>query len=305
MKKHIFYLLLIFGFMSCQSQNTIVNIWDEIPNSKPTNEEEKIILNNNTKEIYAVKNPTLEIFLPSSDIKKTDKAILILPGGGYEFLAYTREGEDIAKWFNSKGITAFVLKYRLPTSKSLITPFEAPLQDAQRAIRWVRLNAEKWNINKNKIGVLGFSAGGHLAATLGTQYDSKNNFTEKPIDTISAKPNFLVLIYPVISMQDEITHEGSRQNLIGKNPSEELINRFSNELNVTKNIPPTFLIHATDDVLVTAKNSLVFYNALLENNVKAAMHIYPFGGHGFDLAVGRGYLETWTNRLYDWLENLD
>jgi acetyl esterase/lipase len=303
MKKYFLLLFLFVGSMPIMSQNTIINIWKNIPNSKQTDEKE-ISSYNDIKRISNVINPTLEVFLPSKNTI-SDKAVIICPGGGYSILAYDWEGTDIAKWFNSKGITAFVLKYRLPNSKSVLTSYEAPLQDAQRAIRWVRMNADMWNINPDKIGIMGFSAGGHLASTLGTQYDSKNNFNEEPLDTISAKPNFMALIYPVITMQDNYTHKGSRNNLLGKNPSEKLKNKFSNELNVNIKTPPTFLIHSSDDKAVSVENSLRFYKSLLDNNVKAEMHIYPFGGHGFGLGIGKKYLENWTDRLYEWLQNLE
>lgn len=284
------------------SQSKIINLWDKIPNNKPTDEQEVTTITN-IKRIGLVKEPTLEIFLPSNK-KISDKAVIICPGGGYSILSYDWEGTDIAKWFNSKGIAAFVLKSRLPKSKSLITPYEAPLQDAQKAIRLVRFNAEKWGIHPDKIGIMGFSAGGHLASTLGTQYNSPNKFKEKPIDTISAKPNFMMLIYPVITMLDDYTHKGSQNNLLGKNAQQSLKTKYSNELNVTKNTAPTFLVHSSNDKAVPVENSLQFYKALNDHNVKAELHIYPTGGHGYSFAIGKGNLSTWSDRLYDWLQNL-
>jgi acetyl esterase/lipase len=301
MKVKLIFLSLILSFNNMFTQNEIVNIWKKIPNSTETTEVE-IIEETNITRIFMVKNTTLEIYYPSKG-NATDKAIIICPGGGYNFLAYDWEGTDIAKWFNSKGITAFVLKYRLPTSKSIITPHKAPLQDAQRAIRWIRFNAEKLSINPNKIGVIGFSAGGHLASTLGTQFNTPNDFKEESIDSISAKPNFMALIYPVITMKDDYTHKGSRKKLLGKNPTKELIEQYSNELHVTENTPPTFLIHASDDNAVPVENSLQFYKALNDKGVKVEMHIYPTGKHGFSLAINQeGYLHTWLDRMHEWLE---
>lgn len=293
---------LIFMISNSFAQNHIVKLWDEIPNSKQTTEKEQID-NADIIRIALIKEPTLEIYLPPKRIA-SNKAVIICPGGGYRYLAYDWEGIEIAKWLNTKGISAFVLKSRLPLSQSLIVPHEAPLQDAQRAMRWVRFNADKFNINPNKIGVIGFSAGGHLASTLGTQFNTPNNFKEQPLDTISARPNFMALVYPVITMQDEYTHKGSQKNLLGKNASDGLKTRYSNELHVTKNTPPTFLVHATDDKSVSIENSLKFYQALKNNDVKVEMHIYPYGGHGFALAIGKGYLQSWTDRLEDWLLSL-
>lgn len=301
--RKLFVFLFVFLMMNVSfSQSKIINLWDNIPNSKPTKEQE-VYTFNGVKRIALVKEPTLEVFLPS---KKglTDKAVIICPGGGYRILSYDWEGTDIAKWFNSKGIAAFVLKSRLPTSKSLIVRHEAPLQDAQRAIRLVRNNAKEWGINPNKIGIMGFSAGGHLAASLGTQFHKPNNFNEDSLDTISAKPNFMMLIYPVISMQDKYTHKGSQNNLLGKNATETLKTKYSNELQVTQKTPPTFLVHSADDKAVPVANSLEFFKALNNNGVKAEIHIYPTGGHGYSLAIGKGRLATWPDRMYDWLQDL-
>lgn len=301
MKKRIILIFLFINYMHAQSQNKVVNIWNSIPNSKKTTEVE-VIKESDITRIYKVKTPTLEIYSPVKG-NATDKAIIICAGGGYDFLAYDWEGTDMAKWFNSKGITAFVLKYRLPNSKSVITSYKAPLQDAQRAIRWVRFNAEEFGINPNKVGVIGFSAGGHLVATLGTQFNTPNDFKEESMDTISARPDFMALAYPVITMQDNYTHKGSRNNLLGKNPTTDLIEKYSNELNITKNTPPTFLVHASNDKVVPVENSLQFYKALNDKDVKVEMHIYPYGGHGFSLATNqKEYLHTWLDRLYDWLE---
>ncbi|MDN3618841.1 alpha/beta hydrolase [Polaribacter undariae] len=303
MKLRLIFLFMIISFGKLQAQNEVISLWKIVPNSIETSEEE-FIEHGDIIKISKVKKPTLEIYAPSKR-NATDKAVLIYPGGGYTMLAYDWEGTEIAKWFNSKGITAFVLKYRLPNSKSQKTPNKAPLQDAQRAMRWVRFNADKFGINPNKIGVIGFSAGGHLAATLGTQFDTKNNFKEEPIDTISARPDFMALIYPVITMKDDYTHKGSRNQLISKKPTQKLIKQYSNELQVTENTPPTFLVHSSNDSAVPVENSLQFYKALNDKKVKVEMHIYPYGGHGFSLAVNqKGYLHTWLDRLDDWLKTM-
>ncbi|XMO87549.1 alpha/beta hydrolase [Algibacter sp. AS12] len=299
------YTCLCFLFLiafSTTAQNEILNLWESIPNHKHTTENEAIEIKD-VKRVFLTKTPTIEVFLPS-ERSANGSAVLICPGGGYRYLVYDWEGTDVAKWLNSKGIAAFVLKSRLPLSKSLITPHEAPLQDAQRAIRLLRANAEKWHINPNKIGVIGFSAGGHLASTLGTQFDAPNTFKEQPLDTISARPDFVALIYPVVTMQDDFTHKGSQTNLLGANADDALKARYSNELQVTKNTPPTFLVHSGDDASVPVENSLNLYKALKNHDVKAEMHIYPYGGHGFGLAIGQGYLQSWTDRFCDWMTQL-
>jgi len=243
------------------------------------------------------------VFLPTKK-SNSGRAVIICPGGGYHNVVYDWEGTDIAKWFNSKGIAAFVLKYRLPNTKSVKVTYEAPLQDAQRALRIVRAQSEKWQINPNKIGIMGFSAGGHVASTLGTQFNNPNKFKEPAIDSISARPDFMILVYPVVTMKLDYTHKGSRLSLLGEHPSEALINQYSNELQVTQNTPPTFIVHSGDDTAVPVENSLNLYKALKEKGVKTEMHIYPEGGHGYSLALGKGYLQTWADRLYDWLQSL-
>lgn len=244
-----------------------------------------------------VTTPTLTVFLPKEK-KAIQSAVIILPGGGYQHLAIDKEGTKVAEWFNSLGIVAFVLKYRLPSDVIMTDKTIGPLQDAQQAVRYVRENAEKWNIDPKKIGVLGFSAGGHLASTLATHYDDK---VYESNSKVSARPDFLLLIYPVISMQNDITHKGSQTSLLGEHPSQELIDSFSNEKRVTAQTPPTFLIHATDDTVVLPENSINYYLALKKNGVSAEMHIYEKGGHGFGLGVN-DTSKFWTRDCEEWLK---
>jgi acetyl esterase/lipase len=304
MRKAIFLIfsLLIINNV-CFSQDSTISLWSgKIPNYQETNDVE-------TKEygdvlwIRNVQEPTLQIYLPSKR-SATGKAMVICPGGGYEGVVYDWEGSDFAKWLNSKGIAAFVLKYRLPQSNATSLEHNVSLQDAHRAIRLVRHNAEKWNVSKNQIGIMGFSAGGHLASTLGTHYNDGVNSLSSTIDSLSARPDFMVLIYPVITMRSSYTHEGSRYNLLGENPDEELIDFYSNELHVNKNTPPTFIVHASDDKVVSVMNSILFYEALQKEKIYSEMHIYPEGGHGFSLAIGQGHLQTWVDRLTEWIESL-
>lgn len=304
MSKSLFLSLsLLITINMCFSQETIPLWPKDIPNQKIT-EEVEIHNDKGFLWIENVQNPTLEIYLPTKR-SATGKAILICPGGGYQGLAYDWEGIDIAKYLNSKGIAAFVLKYRSPKLNSLITGHKAPLQDAQRAIRIVRYNSERWNLDRNQIGIMGFSAGGHLASTLGTHYNHGENYLTDAIDSLSARPDFMVLIYPVVTLRSPYCHEGSRNNLLGIHLNEELIDYYSNELHVGKDTPPTFIVHSTDDKTVSVMNSILFYQALKKEEIYSEMHIYPKGGHGFALAIGKGHLQTWTDRLYEWLESLN
>jgi len=304
MIKTFFLILFLLATTNISFGQETISLWSgEIPNHQESDEVETQE-NGDILRIQNVQEPTLEIYLPTKK-SATGQAVVICPGGGYRGLAYDWEGTDIAKWFNSKGIAAFVLKYRLPQSNSIISGRKAPLQDAQRAIRMVRYNSEKWNISSNQIGIMGFSAGGHLASTLGTHYNEVEYPIQSTIDSLSARPDFMALIYPVITMKDPYTHEGSRNNLLGENPDQKVIEYYSNELHVSKNTPPTFMVHTTDDEVVSVMNSILFYQALAKEEIYTEMHIYPKGVHGFALANGQGNLETWSDRLSDWIKSLN
>ena len=304
MKFCLVYCLMIVGWGTTMAQNNTIPLWeDAIPNSQKSSAKEEYP----KKEVYFISQvqiPTLEIFKPNEQLN-TGVSVIICPGGGYQGVAYHWEGTDIAKWFNTQGMTAFVLKYRMPNAESVIVSYQAPLQDAQRALRYVRYHADDFEIDKHKIGIMGFSAGGHLAATLGTQFDTKNTFKELELDKISARPDFMVLIYPVVTMKEDYTHMGSRKSLLGVTTNKKLIEQYSNELQVTNNTPPTFIVHAADDKAVPVENSLQLYKSLNDNGVAAEMHIYPYGGHGFSLAIDKGRLQTWSDRLADWLKDLN
>lgn len=305
MKKIAVLIFAAFFINQSQAQEHILLLWPagNIPNYKKTTEVEKRD-SGNFVSISLVQQPAIEVYLPSKQ-NATGQAVVICPGGGYGFLAYDWEGTDIAKWLNAHGVAAIVLKYRLPNSKSNVDPKLSPLLDAQRAIRTVRANAARWNIKKEKVGIMGFSAGGHLASTAGTHFDAGNTNAADSIDRISSRPDFMILMYPVITMQKATMHRGSRNNLIGANADSATAKYYSNELQVTAQTPPTLLIHSTDDRTVPVENSLAFYQALKSNNVPAEMHIYPYGGHGFSLAIGKGYLSTWTDRCIDWLASIN
>lgn len=302
--KYMPVILLLLMTYPLMGQDTIVPLWpkDKIPNHIASDEKEEH-KRNGILRISAVQEPTIEVYLPAKS-NANGKAMLIFPGGGYGMLAYDWEGIDIAKFLNAKGIAGIVVKYRLPSSKSQKDKHHVPLIDAQRAVRMVRSKAPEFHVDPAKIGILGFSAGGHLASTLGTHFEEK---VYEPIDAVdqqSARPDFMALGYPVISF-GEMTHGGSKKNLIGENPNMEMVDYFSNEKQVDENTPPTFLFHATDDTAVPVENSLLFYQALKNHGVSATMHIYPKGGHGFSLARKDQHLRGWTERMFEWMESLD
>jgi acetyl esterase/lipase len=242
--------------------------------------------------------PSLTIYLPEKQ-DPARAAVIVCPGGGYTNLAIGHEGTDVAKWLNSLGVAAFVLKYR-HGGNGYRHP--VPLEDAQRAIRYVRFGAEKWNIDPAKIGILGFSAGGHLASTAGTHFDRGKPDASDATDRVSCRPDFLVLCYAVISMTSDQTHKGSRNSLLGNSPDPELAKSLSNETQVTADTPPTFLFSTNADTTVPAENSVQFYLALRKAKVPAELHIYEKGQHGVGLAPKDPILTTWKERLADWLK---
>lgn len=285
------------------SQSFKIPLWDKdnIPNHRITDEQEEID-SSDIIRISKVQDPDITVFLPSKK-NATGHAVIICPGGGYRYLSYDWEGLDVAKFFNSVGIAGIVLKYRLPQSESNVIPHRSPLLDAQRAMRMVRYHAEEWNIDKQKIGIMGFSAGGHLASTLGTHFDEGQVNADNEIDKMSCRPDFMILVYPVISFNQEITHMGSRHQLIGENPDSDLVNFYSNEKQIEDNSPPAFILHAGNDHPVPVTNSLLFYEGLQEKSIPAEMHIYPKGGHGFGLGINEGYLAEWPGLCVEWLKN--
>ncbi|MGB7395956.1 MAG: alpha/beta hydrolase [Pricia sp.] len=287
------------------SQDTIIQLWpkDKIPNHIESDEEEEHV-SEDILRISKVQEPTIEVYLPAK-ANATGQAMLIFPGGGYGILAYDWEGTDIAKFLNGKGIAGIVVKYRLPSDKFQTEKWNVPLIDAQRALRLVRSRAVDFNIDSDKIGVMGFSAGGHLASTLGTHFNEEVYESIDDADTQSARPDFMALIYPVITLTKKSKHSGSGKNLLGENPGKEMLTRFSNELQVTSETPPTLLVHATDDEAVPVENSLMFFQALKDKGVSATMHIYPKGGHGFSFARKDHHLRGWTERLFEWIESLE
>ncbi|MBI1916152.1 MAG: alpha/beta hydrolase [Planctomycetes bacterium] len=240
--------------------------------------------------------PTLTLYRPSAG-KATGAAVVVCPGGGYGALAVGHEGKDIAEWLNGQGITAFVLKYRIAPRYR----HPAPLQDAQRALRTVRARAKDWDLDPKRVGIWGFSAGGHLASAAATHFDDGKADDPDPVERVSCRPDFAILCYPVITFKEPYVHKGSRSNLLGKDPPAELVESLSNETQVTPRTPPAFLFHTNADAGVVPENSILFYLALRKAKVPAELHIYEKGPHGVGLALKDSVLTTWKERLADWL----
>lgn len=261
-----------------------------IPNSKPGPDEETSA---NGSWIKKVSRPVIHVYLPAK-AKATGAAVVIFPGGGYAGLTFEYEGTQQATWFVDHGIAAFVVKYRIPDDRTMVDKSMGPLQDAQQAMRFARRHAREWNLDERRIGAVGFSAGGHLASTLATHFDQ--SYVDNP-DHVALRPDFLVLVYPVISMDAKITHLDSRKALLGADPSEDRIRFFSSELHVTKDTPPTLLLHAADDRLVDVDNSVVFFQALRHAGVPVETRLFEKGQHGFPLLPR----ERWQGAIMDWL----
>jgi acetyl esterase/lipase len=238
--------------------------------------------------------PTLTVYLPDSP---GGTGVVVLPGGGYRHLAFDHEGHQVARWLNTLGIAAFVLKYRLgPTYRH-----PAPLLDAQRALRTVRARADEWGVDPSRIGILGFSAGGHLTTTTGTRFDDGIADDPDPVQRVSSRPDFMIPIYPVVSLFDPVAHAGSRVHLLGEEPDQKLVESLSNHLQVTAETPPTFLVHTTDDAAVPVENSLLFYASLRQAGVPVEMHLFETGRHGFGLAPDDPVLSAWPKLCEAWL----
>ncbi|HEX9512236.1 MAG TPA: alpha/beta hydrolase [Puia sp.] len=296
--------LLLFIFFAShlpvftQAQKILPLYPDSIPNSRPTPNEESSGLDDNGVVILGkISRPSLTLFLPPKD-KANGAAVIICPGGGYWVEAVDLEGSDVAKKFTKMGITAIVLKYRIPSDETMIDREIGALQDAQQAIKTVRERAKDWNINPSRIGIMGFSAGGHLAANAGTHF-AKALIPNK--ENTSLRPDFMLLIYPVITCQSPFGHQGSCEQLIGQHPTPEKIKEVSNELQVTDATPPAFLVHASDDTAVPPQNSIFFYLALQEHHIPAELHLYQRSGHGFGLHL-KNTKEEWIERCRNWLE---
>jgi len=295
MKKHLFlFTICCLTFLNSFAQGRMeMPLW---PNGIP--ESNGIIDPEVTKDgrISNVTVPAMTVY-PAESTKNTGVAILICPGGGYKIESSINEGSLVAQWLSENGITAFVLKYRLPNRHSNI-----PLKDAQQALKIIRSKAAEWKISPNKIGISGYSAGGHLASTAGTHFNTGDSTDLNPLNKLSCRPDFMILFYPVISMQDGVTHSGSKSNLLGGVNNKDSVNYFSNELQVNKTTPPTLLFLSDDDKAVIPRNSIDFYSALKTNGIPASIHIYPEGGHGWGFNKNFRYHENWKGLYLDWLK---
>lgn len=294
MKQLYLATLLMFLSISIMAQDKVIKVW---PNGAPndngiTAPEEKY----DGVRVRNVSEAELYVFTPDAE-KNTGVAVVVCPGGGYTIEAMDHEGYDIARFLQKKGITGIVLKYRLPNGNH-----EVPSSDARQAIRIVRANAEVWGVNPNKIGIAGSSAGGHLASTAGTVFDSGNIDSPDKIEQQSCRPDFMLLLYPVITMDEEFTHQGSRENLLGESPSQELVRKYSNEQNVSAETPSTFLVLADDDTSVVPQNSMAFYSKLKKYKVPAELHIFAQGGHGFGIRETGLPSAQWPELFYTWLK---
>lgn len=304
MKSTVLFLLcfILCAITQASAQEQTLKLWpDKVPgaiSNASYKEETAYDENKKSPRIGKVTDPTITVYLPPKE-KANGTAVVICPGGGYGRLAIDHEGYDIGVWLKEQGIAGIVLKYRLPSESIMKDKSVGPLQDAQEAIRMVRRHAKEWNINPNKVGIMGFSAGGHVASTASTHY--KDNVYQAT-DTVSARPSFSILIYPVISMTKEITHGGSQKALLGATPEPKLIERFSNELQVTADTPPAFLVHSTDDGTVPVQNSIDYLLALKRNKVPAELHIYEKGGHGYGMGRSSGTESTWPEACKKWLK---
>jgi acetyl esterase/lipase len=294
--KKILVCLLLLCFVQAQAQD-FIPLWPQ--DKKPGNNGKKITDSLFNERFWRVATPGMYAFIvPKAE--NTGTAVLICPGGGYERVSHVYNGFNLARWYNTIGISAFVLIYRLPHQQDLQQRQLAPLQDAQRAMRLIRNNALQWNLQKDKIGVMGISAGGHVASTLGTHPEDVSIINDA-FDTVSYRPDFMILLSPVISM-GEFAHPGSRKIFIGPDSSKAMIEKYSNELQVSNYTPPTFLVHAFNDKTVNVKNSLLFYNALTDHNISSSIHIFPQGGHGIRMDENPGSTDLWLNLLRLWMK---
>lgn len=297
MKSIFLTVIFLFSIFSLKSQDITLKVWpDGAPNHNGMNEPEEKF---EGVRVRNVSEAEMYVYLPEKE-NNSGAAVVICPGGGYWIEAMDHEGFEMAKWLKKKGVAGIVLKYRLPYGHH-----EIPSGDARQAMRIVRKNAAEWGIQPDKIGIAGSSAGGHLAATVGTRFDSGSSEGNPAFSAISSRPDFMLLLYPVITFREEFGHMGSRKNLIGEGNDWKLAEKYSNELHVTKETPPTFLVHADDDKGVVPRNSIEFYLALKENNVPAEMHIFREGGHGFGMTKKNLPVDQWPDLFYNWLKAIN
>ena len=299
MKRVAIFVSLLALYVSASAQMPVY-LWNKstMPNSKGLHLRDSVA----NERVYVVGQPDIEVYASSKE-ENRNFAVLVIPGGGYAREANVVSGSQIAKYFNTLGATAFVLKYRLPQSPDVIHPELAPLQDGQRALKIMRSLAAAYHYDADKIGVFGTSAGGHLAASLGV-YTEDYTEVKDSLSKYSFRPDFMILLSPVISLADPYAHKGSRENLLGKNASKELIDKFSPNLHVTETTPPTLLMQANDDPAVPSFNSAMMYIALREKKVNASLHIFPHGKHSIALTHNPVSTDLWMPIVEAWLKEL-
>lgn len=297
-KQLLILTVLTIGLYSCKSK--VYKLWnDNMPSSTDGTQNKKKIAT-----FFDIQEPSITVYLPKDDIN-THIAVVICPGGGYDHLAIKHEGHDIAKWLNEIGITGIVLKYRLPSSNIIVNQKSVALIDAQRSIRKVRSYSNEWGIDKCKIGIIGFSAGGHIASLVGTQFDFGNLNAIDSIERESCRPDFMILVYPVISMIDNDLPSSSKRNLLGSEPTELQMIKFSSHKHIAPDTPPTILIHSSNDSRINPTHSIMFYQNLLKNGVSAEIHLFNSGNHGFGL--GRDDESThnyWPKLCEKWIKQI-
>ena len=294
--KNLLLFFLFFVLTRHTKAQEFIPLW---PEGKKPNWNGNVVTDSLYNErIWRVGTPGLYAF-PVARSENKGTTVLICPGGGYERLSHVYNGFNFANWFNAHGINAFVLLYRLPHQQDLKHRQTAPLTDVQRAIKILRANADRWGLAKDKIGVMGVSAGGHVATTLGTSSEDISIINDS-LNNVSYRPEFMILLSPVITM-GQYAHPGSRQRLLGTDSTKAMVEKYSTDRQVTVNTPPAFIVHAQNDSTVNVRNSLYFYNALIEKGVQASIHIFPQGGHGIGLVDNPGSTDLWLDLLYRWL----
>jgi len=292
--RSIVMIASFFAASAASAQNAVIPLWPEgVPGAKPNLVEER----QPDGGVSKISNPTLTVFAPAVD-RPNGTAVVICPGGGYRYNSFAREGIQYANWLSTLGVTSFVLKYRLDDFG-----YPAPLQDVLRAMRIVRSRAAEFGVRPDRIGVMGSSAGGHLSACAGTLFDHPAGKTGAPLDSVNARPDFMILMYPVITMEGAAVHAGSREALLGAHPTPELVQLMSVEKQVTKATPPTLLIHTRDDSTVPVENSILFFQALTRAGVPAEMYIFSHGPHGMGMIAGLGTASDWPKRAEEWLRS--
>jgi acetyl esterase/lipase len=304
-KMRLFTILLfsIFTtFSTCLKAQEVMKLWPEsIPFSNGTFGEEEYT---DAGHVRNIQNPTITIYLPDKAVA-TGASVVICPGGGYRLLAIQHEGHDVARWLNGLGIAGIVLKNRLPTSENITDTSLVALTDALRAMQMVRHYSDQWGLKADQVGIMGFSVGGHLASAAGTLFEMGTPALQDEVQKQKKRPDFMILIYPVITMSENFMHRGSMRNLLGSDQSPERQQRFSTEKQVTDRTPPTILIHSSDDKAVPVANSIAFYEALIEHKVPAELHVFNSGGHGYGLGRrdGRSH-NLWTKNVELWLHDI-